>query len=150
LFLYFNKNDVTQEAMPTLYNLVLLFFADFFTFIIMMRLDSRTAKDLVNRIRSLLQEKSYKVANNVRNKVNSVMDPEAAANGAVVNKKLISAREWYEEFTGIDLVRAAQERVVVVINIVPPTIINMTNNLFSALTVGIQIYYCSRSQTTSQ
>jgi tartrate dehydratase alpha subunit/fumarate hydratase class I-like protein len=80
----------------------------------MMRLDSRMAKELVNKIRNLLQEKSYRVANNVRNKVNAVMDPEAAANGAVVNKKLISAREWYEEFTGIDLVRAAQERVVVV------------------------------------
>lgn len=82
----------------------------------MMRLDSHMAKDIVNKIRSLFQEKSLRVANNVRNQVNSVMDPQtAAANGVAVNKKLVNAREWYEEFTGIDEVRAAQQRVVVVI-----------------------------------
>ncbi|XP_065352395.1 mitochondrial potassium channel-like [Cloeon dipterum] len=74
----------------------------------MMRIDAQMARAILSRLKSVLKDKSTIITSNLRNRVQQ----QTTSNGAVVNAKIESAREWYEEFTGIDEVRKAQDKVV--------------------------------------
>ncbi|XP_059490713.1 mitochondrial potassium channel-like [Neocloeon triangulifer] len=75
----------------------------------MFRPEGQAAKMILAKLKSLLQERYTTLAVRVQS---IVQGQSTSAGGAAVNAKLESAREWYEQFTGIDEVRRAQEKVV--------------------------------------